>query len=451
MVKFGKKFFFNNAYIKKNRTFTIVIILVILSLIVTTFFITSQFYNNSNKNFNHVVETYESINIKLYDTLPYMLSYFKKLENTKLSDIKIAYPDNFSYIEDTSNCTAEQIEIINGIKTGEITNVNVDEAFSCMIYKANTAGSYTVKITIDKKDYHSVLNVIDDEAPQLIAKNFEIFEDENYSINDFVSSCTDNSQKDCQVKFLNTSLVDYSNYKEPGTYDIKIAAYDYSNNRSEPVTVTLTIKKIIYYTVNFNTQGGSNVESQTIREGDTINYPNTPTRSGYIFKGWYYNNKEYDISTPVTSDMTIVAQWEKIKTSSGGGTGGGGGSYSGGGSGGGSSNTCVKYNDVYEDVSIYNYQFSGGSAKDCMNKTSYLEAAKKLRDKYRNEIVEDYKYFHLNGKYCNGTIHTEKKAEVVRYNNLIVGYKLSIVVTCAGSNAVTYEFHCSSKDKCSYY
>ena len=135
MVKFGKKFFFNNTYIKKNRTFTIVVILVILSLILTTFFVTSQFYNGSTNNNTNVVEPYEKININLFDNLPYMLSYFKTLENVKVSDIKIVYPDNFSYLEDTTNCTEEQITIINGIKTGEITDVNIDEAFSCMVYK----------------------------------------------------------------------------------------------------------------------------------------------------------------------------------------------------------------------------------------------------------------------------------------------------------------------------
>ena len=385
-----------------------------------------------------------------------MLSYFKTLENTKISDIKVIYPENFVYLEDTTNCSEEQIETINGIKTGEIKDANIEEAFSCLIYKANLAGKYNVTIAIGKDQYATSLNVIDDEAPKLIAKDFEIYEDENYSVNDFVESCSDNSQIECNIDYLNTSLVDYSKFTEPGTYQIKLAAYDRSNNRSEPSTVNLTIKEIIYYEVSFNSNGGSEIESQTIREGETIGYPKTPTKEGYIFKGWFHNNTEFNTETPINSNITLIAKWEKIPTApSNPGYNSGGSSSGGSGGSSTSDNKCIKYSEVYENVDIYIYQLNGGSANDCMNTKGETAKVISLLEEYYDDAQQDYIEYRLNGKFCNaqnqGGVRAIGKYTPVTHKGRIVGYDLKITVSCGGSNTYEYELNCSSPYNCSLY
>ena len=63
--------------------------------------------------------------------------------------------------------------------------------------------------------------------------------------------------------------------------------------------------KINKYTITFDTNGGSNVDSITQDYGSTIVKPLDPTRSGYTFVGW-------DLSIPDTMpsyDMTIKAKW----------------------------------------------------------------------------------------------------------------------------------------------
>lgn len=445
MVKFGRKFFFDNAYIKKNRNLTIVIILIVASLVVTTFFITSQFYNKNTDNIEGKVETYKTKEINLFENIPYMLSYFKRLENVRLSDIQVDYPEN-AFIEDTTNCTQEEIDKINNIKSGELKSENIDEDFKCITYKAFNAGEYNINITVGKDKYVTTLKVVDSEAPVLVAKDFDIYEDETYSVNDFVSSCTDNSQKDCKIDYLNTSLLDYSKYKDPGTYSIKIAAYDSVNNKSEPQTVTLTIKKIIYHTVSFNSNGGSSISSQQVREGQNISYPASPTKSNYIFEGWFYNNKEFDMTTPINSDITLTAKWKKIPVINPYPNQ----NYDPSPAPNPKPNACVKYKDAYADVSIYNYQLSGGSENDCMNKTSYLSQAQAIINKYDSELTEDYKEFELGGKFCSN-INKASTTNVVRYNNFIVGYKMIVTATCDGGYKKVYEFHCSSKDKCDFY
>ncbi|MDD8049003.1 MAG: InlB B-repeat-containing protein [Thomasclavelia sp.] len=67
------------------------------------------------------------------------------------------------------------------------------------------------------------------------------------------------------------------------------------------------------YDVNFNSKGGSSVESQNdIKENDKVTKPTNPTKKGYTFNGWYtsesYTN-EYDFNDGVTKDMTLYAKW----------------------------------------------------------------------------------------------------------------------------------------------
>ena len=78
------------------------------------------------------------------------------------------------------------------------------------------------------------------------------------------------------------------------------------------------------FTVTFDSNGGSKVASQTVKEGEKVAKPANPTLSGYTFEGWFVDKAlktAYDFNTPVTSDITLYASWDR--RSSGGGGGGG--------------------------------------------------------------------------------------------------------------------------------
>lgn len=64
------------------------------------------------------------------------------------------------------------------------------------------------------------------------------------------------------------------------------------------------------YTVKFDTAGGNNIAEQKVKEGQTVTKPNDPIRDGYDFVGWYYNDTQYNFSTEVSSNMTLVAKWK---------------------------------------------------------------------------------------------------------------------------------------------
>ena len=65
------------------------------------------------------------------------------------------------------------------------------------------------------------------------------------------------------------------------------------------------------HTVTFDTQGGTKIDPVTVRCGNPVAQPITPSKAGYYFSGWFLNGSKYNFSTPVTSDITITAKFTK--------------------------------------------------------------------------------------------------------------------------------------------
>jgi len=65
----------------------------------------------------------------------------------------------------------------------------------------------------------------------------------------------------------------------------------------------------VYYTVEFNSFGGSSVPTQSVKEGTTAVRPADPTRGGYVFNGWYYMGTEWSFDTAITSNIKLTANW----------------------------------------------------------------------------------------------------------------------------------------------
>ena len=67
------------------------------------------------------------------------------------------------------------------------------------------------------------------------------------------------------------------------------------------------------FTVTFESNGGSNVEAQTVKEGEKITKPENPTRSGHEFDAWYREaglTTEWKFDTDVvTTNITLYAKW----------------------------------------------------------------------------------------------------------------------------------------------
>lgn len=73
------------------------------------------------------------------------------------------------------------------------------------------------------------------------------------------------------------------------------------------------------FTVKFDTDGGSSIDSVTVEKNGTLSKPSNPTREGYKFVAWQLDGKDYDFSSKVTKNITLKAKWEKDDTQPSGG------------------------------------------------------------------------------------------------------------------------------------
>lgn len=70
----------------------------------------------------------------------------------------------------------------------------------------------------------------------------------------------------------------------------------------------------VYYTVSFDTDGGTAIEDQSVRSGGLATKPADPTKTGETFKGWYKEDTfttafDFDADT-ISADTTIYAKFE---------------------------------------------------------------------------------------------------------------------------------------------
>ncbi|MDR0637472.1 MAG: InlB B-repeat-containing protein [Spirochaetaceae bacterium] len=67
------------------------------------------------------------------------------------------------------------------------------------------------------------------------------------------------------------------------------------------------------YTVTFNLDGGTGLESQTVEEGKTVEKPDNPTKEGNTFAAWYRDEAKTTLwnfdTDVVVQDTTIYAKW----------------------------------------------------------------------------------------------------------------------------------------------
>jgi uncharacterized repeat protein (TIGR02543 family) len=94
-----------------------------------------------------------------------------------------------------------------------------------------------------------------------------------------------------------------------------------SSEEDEPYHYKAPPDPVKECTITFMSLGGSYVEPiDKVKEGSTITLPDPPLRGGYVFQGWYYDNKTFLIpftsSTPVTLEygtyggsIRVYAKW----------------------------------------------------------------------------------------------------------------------------------------------
>lgn len=89
------------------------------------------------------------------------------------------------------------------------------------------------------------------------------------------------------------------------TITVSVAGFAQTQN----VVVKVVEPAPTEYTVTFDPANGGQSSTVQVEAGKTVSRPTDPTYTGKLFGGWYLGNDQFSFSTPITSDITLVAHW----------------------------------------------------------------------------------------------------------------------------------------------
>ena len=113
----------------------------------------------------------------------------------------------------------------------------------------------------------------------------------------------------------NLTIPEVEGYTFGGWYADK--TYNTKFDFTKPITSNTTVYAkwtAKDYEVSFITEYGDAPISQNVKYNNPATDPGELTAEGYTFIGWYADDtrtKEFDFSTPITSNTTVYAKWEK--------------------------------------------------------------------------------------------------------------------------------------------
>ena len=108
-----------------------------------------------------------------------------------------------------------------------------------------------------------------------------------------------------------------ASYTFDGWYSISgedTALWDFANAVAQNITLYAGWAEtdVSTCTVVFNSNGGSDVEAQTVKVGGTAEYPENPTRMYHKFDGWFTDDKglyRWNFTQKIYESMTLYAGW----------------------------------------------------------------------------------------------------------------------------------------------
>ena len=179
----------------------------------------------------------------------------------------------------------------------------------------------------DGKQYpcgDGVDEIVDYELVNNDAK--EIYNDLDFTgkkVNDVIVMLCDTAREN-KVAFEKIDIT--SDYNNINYEEIKTYLKDHSKYHTQ-VEVYVEIKEHINkeelmtqeelneekkFAITFNSDGGTKVASQLLKEGEKVKKPKDPTKAGYKFLYWVVDNQEYNFDSEVTTDLKIKARWELV-------------------------------------------------------------------------------------------------------------------------------------------
>lgn len=127
-----------------------------------------------------------------------------------------------------------------------------------------------------------------------------------------ISGCTAQNKKSYAM-YVTTGYPNARSSIEGGTFDGSVWLDHSSSGKITVSGGTFKNGASGVWTVTFNTNGGTPEPESQIRANLPATKPDDPTRSGYVFAGWYTDEActaAYDFTQPVTDSVTLYAKWE---------------------------------------------------------------------------------------------------------------------------------------------
>ena len=97
----------------------------------------------------------------------------------------------------------------------------------------------------------------------------------------------------------------------PTGYDKESGKYVWASMPVADKDAAITVSHKL--AVTFMPENGKSDFVNWVYEGETVAEEPVVTRDGYKFLGWYLGEEEFDFTTPITEDITLVAKWEEDK------------------------------------------------------------------------------------------------------------------------------------------
>lgn len=225
----------------------------------------------------------------------------------KADTYRIKHHDTYITVTETSYTVNNDSPIYNPNGTGGFTVCAYDSNADYFI--SGDSESFEIK-----KLYSVALNKSDDAAGVVLSAK------QTYKVGESVTISASTNRGYTWLGWYdgNTKLTDNLSYtftmpSKNLTYTAKWAQYTLTVNCTEGGTVSRD-DGIYSYTVDFDLNGGTGTaKSQTVTVDVGLKYPEKPTRSGYLFGGWYDNAEcigiPYDFSQNVVRNLTLYAKW----------------------------------------------------------------------------------------------------------------------------------------------
>ena len=94
--------------------------------------------------------------------------------------------------------------------------------------------------------------------------------------------------------------------------------YDFSQSVNGNITLKAVWKangqQPTTYTVTFDSDGGTAVQPETVKAGETATKPADPEKDGFTFVEWQLDGVAYNFDDPVNADFTLKAVWKENGT-----------------------------------------------------------------------------------------------------------------------------------------